>query len=343
MTQRVLDGAVGIEHDLAGRVGHQPDRQRHRQLAAARLGQDPALQAGADEVQLRLAHRALESEQQSVVEVGRVIEAVLVEDQRVGERADLQQSMPVGVVARQPRDLQAEHDPGLAQADVGDEPLEPFAVGGARAGLALVGVDHDDLLDRPAERDRALTQRVLALRALGVGLHLAQRGLAHVQIRGPREMLGGDLRAIAVTLTAAHLPATHASAMLASAPTSSSLTATGSTAGRPSRRGRVCLPGARPRNDAAVLEHRQPESPSGRVAAERTGAQLLIARDVLGPARRLIGRPRFPRVRRARARARPSDGAPAPRSARRSTRPARPRTASGPSPAARARTRPPRR
>ena len=190
VTQRVLNGAVGVKHDVPGRVIDQADGERHRKLAAAGLGQDPALQPGADEVQLGLGHRALQAEQQAVVEVGRVIEPVLVADQRSRERGDLQQSVPVGVVACQPRDLQAEHDPGLPEADVGHEPLEPLAIGGARAGLTLVGVDHDDLLDRPAKRDRALPQRVLALRGLGVVLDLAQRRLAHIQIRRPRQVLG---------------------------------------------------------------------------------------------------------------------------------------------------------
>jgi hypothetical protein len=54
VTQRVLDGLVGIEHDLAGRVADQPDGERHRQFAAAGFGQDPALEPGADEVQLGL-------------------------------------------------------------------------------------------------------------------------------------------------------------------------------------------------------------------------------------------------------------------------------------------------
>ena len=98
----------------------------------------------------------------------RVIEPVLVADQRAGQRADLQQPVPVGVVAGQPGDLQAEHDPGPAHADLGDQALEPFPVGGRRAGLALVDVDDDDLVGGPAQRDRPLPQRVLAGGGLGV-------------------------------------------------------------------------------------------------------------------------------------------------------------------------------
>ena len=163
VTQRVLHAGVGIEHDPSRRVIDQADREWCLQLAAASFGQDPALQAGADEVQLGFGHRALEPEQQPVVELARVIEPVLVEDQRVGHRADLQEPVPVGVVAREPGDLEAEHDPGVSHPDLGHQPLESLAVCGRGAGLALVGVDHDDLLDLPAERDRPLPERVLAL------------------------------------------------------------------------------------------------------------------------------------------------------------------------------------
>jgi hypothetical protein len=131
-------------------------------------------------VQLGLRHRALEPEQQAVVELAGVIEPILVADQRARQRADLEQPVPVGVVARQPRDLEPEHDPGAAHPDLGDQLLEALAVGRRGAGPALVGVDHDDPLGRPAERDRALAQRVLALGRLAVQGHLAQRRLTHI-------------------------------------------------------------------------------------------------------------------------------------------------------------------
>ena len=92
-----------------------------------------------------------------------VIEPVLVADQRVGHRADLQQPVPVGVVARQAGHLEAEHDPGASHPDLSDEALEPLAVGCRGGGVRLVLVDHHNSLGRPAERDRALAQRVLAL------------------------------------------------------------------------------------------------------------------------------------------------------------------------------------
>ena len=57
--------------------------------------------------------------------------------------------MPVGVVAGQPGHLQAEHDPGPAHADLGDQSLEPFPVRGRGTGLPLIDIDGDHLAGRP--------------------------------------------------------------------------------------------------------------------------------------------------------------------------------------------------
>ena len=90
---------------------------------------------------------------------GGVVDAVLVEDQRVGQRADLQQPVPVGGVARQARDLQPEHDAGAPQADLGDQLLEAVAVDRARppTGPGRLSMT-TDALQRPAQRDRALSR-----------------------------------------------------------------------------------------------------------------------------------------------------------------------------------------
>src|SRR5262245_63447210 len=101
--------------------------------------------------------------------------------------------MPVGRVARQPRYLEAHHDARVPQADIGDEALKPIPPRGGGARLALVAVDDDDLLLCPAQRDRALAERVLPRGALGILEDLPQRGLPDVEICGPLEMWGGDI------------------------------------------------------------------------------------------------------------------------------------------------------
>ena len=95
-------------------------------------------------------------------------------------RAQLEELVPVGVVAGQPGAFQAEHDPGPAQRHLGDQVLEPFPVGGGGAGMALVDVDHGDLVRRPAQRDRPAAQVILADRGLGVVRDLLEGGLADV-------------------------------------------------------------------------------------------------------------------------------------------------------------------
>jgi len=75
-------------------------------------------------VQLGLGHRAFEAEQQAVVEVRRRVDAVGVGDQRLGERAEVEQLMPVGRGAREPRGLEREDQADVAEPDLGDQFLE---------------------------------------------------------------------------------------------------------------------------------------------------------------------------------------------------------------------------
>ena len=133
-------------------------------------------------MQLGLRHGALEPQYEAVVEIARVIDAVGVGDQGVGDRTQIQQLIPVGVVAGQPRHLDAQHDPDLAQTDVGDQLLEPQPPVGLRTGAAQVGVDHHHLMSGPAQRDRAFAQFVLAGKGFGVLNHLRREWIgAHTR------------------------------------------------------------------------------------------------------------------------------------------------------------------
>ena len=52
------------------------------------------------------AHGALQAEKQAVVEQARVIDAVGVADQGIGETAEIEETIPVGIVAGEPGDLE---------------------------------------------------------------------------------------------------------------------------------------------------------------------------------------------------------------------------------------------
>ncbi len=85
--QCTLDLQVRIDRHLARRIVGQADRQLHLQLTATRFGALTADQPRTQHVQLGLAHRPLQAEQQTVVEVAGVVQPVLVKDERIGQGA----------------------------------------------------------------------------------------------------------------------------------------------------------------------------------------------------------------------------------------------------------------
>jgi hypothetical protein len=85
-----LDGGVGVEDDVPGAVVGQAGGQRHDELAAAGLGQDPAAQPGPEEMELSFRHLPFHAQEQAVVKVPRVVEPVFVADQGAGHGADLE-------------------------------------------------------------------------------------------------------------------------------------------------------------------------------------------------------------------------------------------------------------
>jgi len=58
--------------------------------------------------------------------------------------------MPVAAGARQTRHLDAEHQPDIAKADLGDKPLKAQSALDAGARAAEIVVDDDDPLSYPA-------------------------------------------------------------------------------------------------------------------------------------------------------------------------------------------------
>src|SRR5690606_35384935 len=144
-------------------------------FAAAHLVEDAAPQSGFDDMQLSFAHRALEPEQQAVVEVGWVVHAILVENERIGQGTDLQQPVPVRIVSGEPGYLQAHADLRTRYAGIGYQMLEASAPRCCRTGFALIAVDDDDLLVTPSTPYRAAAKVVLALGALDVLHDLSHR------------------------------------------------------------------------------------------------------------------------------------------------------------------------
>src|ERR687892_32027 len=111
------DLAIGIAPDEA-------DRQASAQFSASSLVANAAIETGADDIEFGFAHRALESEQQAVVEQSRMTHAIVIADERVSESAEFQQTIPVGIVARQTRDLQCEDQSDVAKRHIAGHACE---------------------------------------------------------------------------------------------------------------------------------------------------------------------------------------------------------------------------
>ena len=179
---RLADRLVCRHDHLAVLVIVQPDRQRDLQLALGGLVLQAQGEPGADQVQLGLRHRPLQPQDEPVVEVARMVDTVGVGDQGVGQRTQVKQLIPVGVVAGQPGHLDPQDDPDLPQADIGDQLLEPQPPIRAGTGLAQVSVDGNDLGGVPAQVPGPFGQLVLACQALGVHHHLGLGRLTDVDI-----------------------------------------------------------------------------------------------------------------------------------------------------------------
>ena len=115
---------VEIEADPAIPAVRQTRRQGQSQLASRRLLSFALVQPQLDLMQFGLAHDPGQAEQQPVMIDTRVVEALAIGDQHAEQRAQFQELMPITVVARQPRGIEAQHQPCLAEADLGDQPLE---------------------------------------------------------------------------------------------------------------------------------------------------------------------------------------------------------------------------
>ena len=86
-----------------------------------------------------------------MVEGRRVVEPILVEDQRPGHGTQLDEAVPIAAIARQARYLEPEHNPYAPHADLGHQPLKALPIVGAGSRDALVAIDDLDPLGGPTE------------------------------------------------------------------------------------------------------------------------------------------------------------------------------------------------
>jgi hypothetical protein len=81
------------------------------------------------------------------------------------EAADLQQMMPVATGSGEPAHLQAQDQPDVVHADLGQQAPEAQPGVGGAAALPEVLVDDEDVLRRPAEGPGVVGQGILAVQS----------------------------------------------------------------------------------------------------------------------------------------------------------------------------------
>src|SRR5260370_25826008 len=105
-------------------------------------------------MRLGFGHGALETEYQAIVEQRRMINAVAITDESIGETAKIEQAIPVSVVAGEAGDLEAKHNAHMTEGDFGDQTGEAASLHHARFRNPQVFLNDDHLLRRAAHRGR---------------------------------------------------------------------------------------------------------------------------------------------------------------------------------------------
>jgi hypothetical protein len=123
-------------HLTVGVAPHEADGQPATEFTALGLVPNAAGEPSAEDMKLCLGHRALETEHQAIVEQPRVIDAIAIADERVGDAAQIEEPVPAGVVACEPRNFEAEHDADVSEGDIRGQARETGTLDEASAGDA---------------------------------------------------------------------------------------------------------------------------------------------------------------------------------------------------------------
>src|SRR5258708_30885159 len=109
-----------------------------------------------------------------------MIHAVTIGEEGVGDGTHIEQAIPIGVTARQARDLKPEQDSHSSESDLTIQVIESGTFYKSLARHTKIFVDGNHLALGPAQRNCFLLQRILPRRGLAVVLDLRRMGLANI-------------------------------------------------------------------------------------------------------------------------------------------------------------------
>jgi hypothetical protein len=117
VNRKAYEGASHPDRNAQLEYINVTDCDVHQQFPAARLLLPRLAGALAENRQLHLAHRSLHAQQQPVVRHARVVDAVLVDDERVNHSAELEECVPFASVARKTRGFDRQNAADAALTD----------------------------------------------------------------------------------------------------------------------------------------------------------------------------------------------------------------------------------
>lgn len=121
---------IGIQDDLPRRI----DAQAHGEAKASgpvlRLFQLAADQTAGKPMKFGFTHGPPKSQQQALVVLPGIVNPILVNDEGIGEGADLNQPIPITARPRQTGGFQTDHGPRASQPYFGNEMLKARAADG---------------------------------------------------------------------------------------------------------------------------------------------------------------------------------------------------------------------
>jgi hypothetical protein len=175
-----LNLLVGIQHHFTRRAADVPAGQEADDLAALCFGLAAREHAALQQMNLSFAHRALQPQQEPVVEIPDVVDAVAIGQEGFTQSADFQQLVSIATRAGQTRHLHAQHQPDATEADLGDQLLEAGSPLRRGAGAAKIIINDRDALSWPSEIQGTFHQPIRKARRLLMAFLLRCRAGFHL-------------------------------------------------------------------------------------------------------------------------------------------------------------------
>jgi hypothetical protein len=111
--------------------------------------QTPGLHALLKLMQLDSSHEAFDSQDQTIIEIMRMIQAVLIGQQGVKPSTELDQAATSFIFTGQTVNLKTEHQSNMIEGNLGQQPSKIVAAMRGEAGTPLIAVQHENAFLRP--------------------------------------------------------------------------------------------------------------------------------------------------------------------------------------------------